>query len=139
MDKGEKALERLDDGYNCAQCVLLAYSDQLGIDELTAFRVAEGLGAGMGDYQGVCGSLSGAILAVGLMTDGRGMTGEITKGETYQVAADLKNAFIEEVGSELCHEIRETDEHPALMSCEDCVLVGIDLVGRLLENREKQG
>ena len=46
------AEEKHHSGYNCAQAVLCSYSDKLGIDEETLFRLSEGFGAGMADMQG---------------------------------------------------------------------------------------
>lgn len=40
------AEEKHHSGYNCAQAVLCSYSDKLGIDEETLFRLSEGFGAG---------------------------------------------------------------------------------------------
>lgn len=39
------AEEKHHSGYNCAQAVLCSYSDKLGIDEETLFRLSEGFGA----------------------------------------------------------------------------------------------
>ena len=45
------AEEKHHSGYNCAQAVLCSYSDKLGIDEETLFRLSEGFGAGMADMR----------------------------------------------------------------------------------------
>ena len=44
----EKALELHAKGYNCAQAVACAFSDQVDMDEDQLFKVMEGFGAGMG-------------------------------------------------------------------------------------------
>lgn len=61
-----ESLLKLKNGYNCAQTVLLAFSKELGLDEDTAARLAQPLGAGMGRSGEVCGALTGALLVLGL-------------------------------------------------------------------------
>ena len=48
----EKALELHAKGYNCAQAVACAFSDQVDMDEDQLFKVMEGFGAGMGGMHG---------------------------------------------------------------------------------------
>lgn len=43
-----KALQLFSKGFNCAQSVLMAYSDVAGLTEEQAANVAAGLGAGVG-------------------------------------------------------------------------------------------
>ena len=52
-------------GYNCAQSVFSAFSEEFGLDRTLALRIANGFGGGVrcGD---VCGAVSGAIMAIGL-------------------------------------------------------------------------
>ena len=63
----EKAMEYRDREpmmHNCAQAILSAYANELGIDEETAYNLAGNFGGGM-----KCGSTCGAITA-GLMVLG---------------------------------------------------------------------
>ena len=43
-DEVRKALENHKKGYNCAQAVACAFSEQLGMDEKEVFRLMEPLG-----------------------------------------------------------------------------------------------
>ena len=45
------------DGYNCAQSVACALSEEVGVDENICFRL-EGFGLGMGQMQETCGAVS---------------------------------------------------------------------------------
>ena len=58
-ERAERAQRLHDKGYNCAQAVVCAYCDRFGLDENTAFKMAEGFGLGMGLME-VCGALTGA-------------------------------------------------------------------------------
>ena len=54
-ERVQKALDNHVNGCNCAQAVLCAYCDLFGIDEDTAYRIAEPFGRGNGDRTGMCG------------------------------------------------------------------------------------
>jgi len=120
-ERVEKALEMHKKGYNCAQCVACAYGDLAGIDEKTAFRMAEGFGAGMGNFQGTCGALTGAYLLAGLATDGSGMEGPKTKQETYKKVKALGKQFAEKNGSVICADLKGMNGGPVLRSCDGCI------------------
>ena len=66
MTKKELAIAYHDKKFNCAQAVACAFAKEVGADEKTLFRAAEGLGLGMGGMEGTCGALSGAILLAGM-------------------------------------------------------------------------
>ena len=59
MSRAEKALELREKGYNCCQCTVCAFAEELDADYKTVFKCAEALGAGMGGMEGLCGAVSG--------------------------------------------------------------------------------
>ncbi len=70
VDKAEALFRQ---GYNCAQAVFAAYADLFGMDIETALKVSAGLGGGVGRMREVCGTVTGATLALGMQygaTDG---------------------------------------------------------------------
>ena len=66
MTNQERAARLHGNGYNCCQAVLLTFCDELGVDPVTAFKIGEGFGLGMGGMENTCGALSGAIMLAGL-------------------------------------------------------------------------
>lgn len=54
------------DGFNCAQCVLGANSEALGLDTKTALMIGGGFGGGARCGE-LCGAVSGAIMAMGVL------------------------------------------------------------------------
>ena len=48
MTNQERAARLHGNGYNCCQAVLLTFCDELGVDPVTAFKIGEGFGLGMG-------------------------------------------------------------------------------------------
>lgn len=67
MTRAEQAAENFLSGCNCAQSVLLAFSDETGLDDATAMRIASGFGGGMARMREVCGAVSGMFMAAGLI------------------------------------------------------------------------
>ena len=65
MTRIDETIKKHDKGYNCAQAVACTYCDLVGMDEETMFKVAEGLGLGVGCMEGTCGAVTGACLLAG--------------------------------------------------------------------------
>lgn len=66
MDRSNKALELFVNGHSCSQSILVAFADKVGIDEKTAFRIAAGLGGGIGRTQNICGAINAGAIVLGL-------------------------------------------------------------------------
>ena len=126
-ERAEQALRLHDKGYNCAQAVVCAYCDRFGLDEETAYKMAEGFGLGMG-LMDTCGALTGAFMLAGLRgSKGTAHPGE-TKGQTYKTTKMLAAAFREKNGTYLCRELKGVADGKVRRSCpggiEDaCALV----------------
>ena len=65
--KVERARELFLSGYNCAQAVCAAFAPEMGLDEAAALRLSSGFGGGMGGMRGVCGAISGMVMAYGML------------------------------------------------------------------------
>lgn len=66
MTKGDIAKNNFQNGCNCAQAVLLAFSGDYGMDRETAMMIAASFGAGMGGLRETCGTVTGANMVIGL-------------------------------------------------------------------------
>ena len=64
---GEKAVAYFNEGFNCAESTLLALADFLEIECKYFPKVAGGFGGGIGKHGEICGALSGAIMALGIV------------------------------------------------------------------------
>ena len=64
--KAEKARQYFKDGYNCCQAVVLAFIDELDIDEKNALSLASSFGGGFGRLREICGAVSGMGIVAGL-------------------------------------------------------------------------
>jgi C_GCAxxG_C_C family probable redox protein len=80
------------DGCNCAQSVITVYAERYGIDEALAIRIASGFGGELGRMGGVCGTLTGAVLVLGLELGPRTRVGRNVRVDLHsymQVAGGL--------------------------------------------------
>ena len=103
----EKGVTLLRQGYNCCQSVVFALTE----DPLM-LQAASGFGGGMGNTQGPCGALVGAVMAAGIKTEGTGR-GRITN--------QIRENFRERSGAVICRELKGIGTGKVLCSCEDCV------------------
>ena len=129
MTRTEKALKKQSQGYNCAQAVLCAFDDVVGIEENELFRISEAFGGGMGGTQGICGAVSSMVALAGLLTS-RGVDAlpETAKAQSYRVASELMAEFERRNQSLICHRIKTE----GLRSCPGCVEDAVKIVEKML-------
>ena len=121
MDHGSKAAELFLSGYNCAQSVVVAFSDLTGLDEAFSARMASSFGGGMGRMREVCGAVSGMLLVLGLLYGYDTPGDDVSKKAQYTVIQQLSGKFREEVGSIICREILKnppSDPNPSPRTAE---------------------
>ena len=122
MDHSSKAAELFLGGANCAQSVVLAFSDVTGLDESLAARFSSSFGGGMGRMREVCGAVSGMLMVLGLLY-GYDDPGEkdCNKKAHYQAVQEVAGKFREEIGSIVCREILKnppSDPNPTPRTAE---------------------
>ncbi len=105
MTREEKALQYFTDGANCAQAVVMAYHEALGMDEKTAARLASSFGGGIGRLREVCGAVSGMMMVYGLMKGYDDLHDPEAKKAHYANVQALASKFREENGSIICREL----------------------------------
>lgn len=62
----DAALKLFNQGNNCAQSILVAFAGEAEIDPEVAFRIASGLGGGIGQTQNICGAINAGAIVLGL-------------------------------------------------------------------------
>lgn len=105
MTRKEKAMQSFLDGYNCSQCMMLAFEDLLTIDLDTALKIASPFGGGMGRLREVCGSVSGMFMILGYIygyNDPKDATG---KKDLYAHIQELARRYEEANGSIICRDL----------------------------------
>ena len=131
MNYKEKALELHSAGYNCAQALICAFSDRVGVDEITLYEIAEGFGAGMGNRNNVCGALSGAVMVAGLLAS-NGDTKNSSKAETYKLSGKIEEYFREKCKATACCDIKGLKSGSPTVSCDECIKVAVEAVESIL-------
>lgn len=92
-------------GYNCSQAVLMAFEDITGLDSGTAAKLASSFGGGMGRMREVCGTVSGALMVLGLACGYSDPKDSDAKKEQYHLVQDFAGRFREENGSIICRQL----------------------------------
>ena len=62
---GDAAYEAFFQGYNCSQCIALAFAQEMGLTREQALKISSGFGGGVGRMREVCGAFSGMVLVLG--------------------------------------------------------------------------
>lgn len=104
MNKQQTASQHFSSGLNCAQSVLLAFLDELGINEEQAIRFASGFGGGIAKNGHVCGAVSGAVMVIG-MKFADGNSSEEANAATYAKLAEFLEKFRKEHKTIMCRDI----------------------------------
>ena len=100
MTKGELAIENFKTGLNCAQSVVLAFKDEMGLGEEAIKKLSIGYGGGVGRQREVCGAVLGMTMVLSyLLSDGE------DKLSIYSIIQSACKEFKEEVGSIICREL----------------------------------
>lgn len=105
MTHTEKAAELFQQGYNCAQAVFLAFNDVMQLPDLLAAKMASSFGGGMGRMREVCGSVSGMLLAAGVLYGYDDPVDRQAKIDHYARVRGLAESFQEKNGSIICREL----------------------------------
>lgn len=116
-DRVEKARRLHRSGCNCCQSVVLAFADQLPIDEESASKVSAPFGRGLSGLHEVCGCVSGMAIVAGLT------------GHTADVKS-LAEQFRQENGDVNCGRLLQQGKRP----CNELVACAAGLVENLLNS-----
>lgn len=98
--KGKLAKAYFLQGLNCCQAVVLAFKDEIKLDEETLKKLAIGFGGGLARQRLTCGAVSGMAMVISaLKSDGN------DKGYIYSLIQKACEEFKAETGSLICAEM----------------------------------
>jgi len=102
MTKGQLAKQNFNSGLNCAQAVVLAFKDELGLTEEQLKKLSIGFGGGLGRQRLTCGAVSGMCMVLSyLKSNGQ------DKLAIYSIIQDACAQFKNKVGSLICADLLE--------------------------------
>ena len=129
ISKIEIAVEKLFNGFNCAQSIFYSFCDDLNIERELALKLACGFGAGMGlpnvrraadefdirsqvgsgttvgGKEEVCGAVSGGILVISAKYGKTRKDDKSSTETTYGKTRELMDRFAQMNGSYICRDI----------------------------------
>jgi C_GCAxxG_C_C family probable redox protein len=105
MDHEAEARRLFLEGYNCAQAVFCAFCDMTGMDIDAAARLSSSFGGGMGRLREVCGTVSGALLALGMLRGYGNPKDPEQKKAHYALVQEYARRFREKNGTIICREL----------------------------------
>lgn len=101
----DRAVELFKQGFNCSQAVFAAFADEYEMDEKTALKASAGLGGGVGRLREVCGALSGAAMAAGMVYGATEGSRQDQKAMTYKIVQQIADEFKKQNGSLICRDM----------------------------------
>jgi len=104
-EKRQLAKRYFEDGYNCAQAVLLAFCDETGLTQDQASRLASTFGGGMGRMREVCGAVSAMFMVQGLLEGYSDPKAKEEKAAVYARVREVADRFREKNHSIICRDL----------------------------------
>lgn len=109
----------VEDSYNCAEGVVAAFSEAMGINPKTYTSLAMPFGGGIGSLGHMCGAISGGLMMLGILAQQKGLK----KPQIRELAQKLYQGFAEEFGTVNCHTLTHhdcNDEQGAPFDIKNC-------------------
>ncbi len=104
-DAVKQSMKYFSSKYNCSQSVMKAILENKGMDFDEIFNLAAGFGGGVGLQGHICGAVSGAVAALGVVNGAKFDDTRDHKKETYVSAAKFMKIFSEKNGSIICDDL----------------------------------
>lgn len=150
MTKGEQAFNNFAKGMNCAQAVLLSFSEETGLDEATLLKLSLPFGGGMGRQRLTCGAVTGMVMAYGLIKGIGTIPAHEEKTENYKGVRELCDKFKElNRGTVICAELlglkepegtfvpeKRTEEYYKKRPCGELCRIAADILDNYLKNEK---
>lgn len=129
----EERLERArllrEQGYNCAQSVIMVFDDVTGLDEALAARITSGLGSGVASGE-LCGVANAMALAQG--------TRQSAEAKGKAASAKVSRRLLDEFASRNDGRLRCADlkGKPGIRPCNELVLQGVEILHDYFRDKE---
>ncbi|MBP9995753.1 MAG: C_GCAxxG_C_C family protein [Lachnospiraceae bacterium] len=141
MNRIDRAMKIFEEGYNCAQSVVLAYEDVLPLDHEMLSKMSCSFGGGLGRMREVCGCVSGMAMVLGLVEGYDGIGEGDIKAKHYEKVQEVAHAFEKENGSIVCRDLlglsiksdspipeKRTEEYYKKRPCKELVGMAVKIL-----------
>ena len=147
--KADLAKQYFEEGYNCAQSVVLAFIDEINIGREEALTLASSFGGGMGRLREVCGAFSGACIIAGIKFGYSDPAATDEKSEHYKLIQQMAAEFEKKNGSIICRVLlgedknghtpeKRTDEYYKKRPCAELVYDAAEILEKLIYEKENK-
>lgn len=137
------AVHNFTAGYNCAQSVVRAYADVVGLSEREATLIAQSFGGGIGRMRLTCGAACGMFMLCGAATGTVDPKDKAAKQNNVTAVRAMAKAFEDEHGSLTCAVLLGLDKTTAAKggqgphhSCQELVASAARIVGQRLMSQQ---
>ena len=104
MDRKIEAITLFENGFNCSQAVLGAFTQDLSIDKKTALKIGTGFGGGARNGE-LCGAVTGGLMVLGLKDGHFTKDDQAGKLRSYELAKEFTERFGQAQGDIVCKNL----------------------------------
>ena len=105
MDHAAKARALFLSGYNCAQSVVGAFAEEIGLPMDTLMRLTSSFGGGMGGMRDACGAVTGMFMVAGLLYGYEEPGDDEEKKAHYARVRSLAEGFKAKYDTIICRDL----------------------------------
>lgn len=129
----DKAVDHYNQGYNCSQSVVLAFSEHFDLEKNVALRIASSFGGGIGGQREVCGAITGMCIVLGVMYGFESSLEKSKKPYLNKAIQDITRKFKEKTKSIYCSKLLTLegglkDAHSEKSPCREYIRLSCDLL-----------
>lgn len=136
MNKTETVLQLHKEKCSCAQCILVAYSDELGVDDLTAYKLGDGIGGGFGKMRNLCGAVNAMGIIIGSLNSGNLDQKGLTKEKSMEEVRKCVKKFTDKNNSLLCSELLAANSEDR--TCDNLITDCSAIIEEYIEERKTE-
>ena len=104
-ERVERACGYFKEGYNCAQAVVMAYNDIMGMTIEEIAKLTAPFGGGMGRMREVCGTVSGMALVASALAPSFDPKNMAERQQNYALVQSFAGSFRQENGDIVCRRL----------------------------------
>ena len=130
-----KILKLSNEGFQCAQILMIMALEAEGKENEDLIRAAGGLNVGLSDMSGPCGALTGGCCFISYFA-GKGAADELEDPAFNEMLAEFTAWFKEAYGGNVCTDILGGDMSNMPLRCPDIVQSSYDKVMEILTGNE---
>lgn len=133
--KVARAVELHKRGYNCSQCVVMTFAEDLGLNADVAESMSAAFGGGVAKMKEVCGCVSAMAMLAGFVQGNKNQERKTDLEKTYDWTKSLVDEFRNECGEIICKRLRgiEAGNTKPIRPCRELISSAVRMVGRKID------